>query len=242
MAGEERNHSALDAGKDKQPEAENVKKYSKKMWVIIAATAAIVAVVSVFLLMRSSVNSMSSRFDRTAYENMTTYAEQCAVGIQEIKLTYSNLCTTLEATTDWKDNKDHILANMNNLMKNYKIYYVAFISADGNGFDYRGNSITREDLPFENDGNFDLNSIFDSDAYIGNTGRYEYCRQYPLKDGDTLVGDYYIGMSVNAQFNYLKNTNYQVYISGEEIREDHRKRRIDRDDRLQRDDSLYAAR
>lgn len=212
MAEEEQNHSALDAGPDKQPKAVSAKKHSKRIWIIIAAAAAIAATVSVFLLVRRSVNDMSTRFDTTAYDNMTTYAEQCAAGINEIKQTYSDLCTTLEAASDWKDNKDHIIANMNNLMKNYEIYYLAFIGTDGKGFDYRGESITRADLPFEDDENLDLDSTFDSDAYIGNTGRYEYCRQYPAMDGNMLVGDYYIGMSVNAQFNYLKNTNYQVYI------------------------------
>jgi signal transduction histidine kinase/CheY-like chemotaxis protein len=185
---------------------------TKRTAEIIAITLVAVLAVATSLFVYRSTTEMSERFDETAYGNMTTYAEQCAAGINEIKTAYSGLCATLEANASWQENREHIVGNMHSIMSQYEVYYLAFISADGTGFDYRNEDITRMDLPFDSTQVGDYQAPYESAAYIGNTGRYEYCRQVPVMDNGRLVGDYYIGLSVNAQFNYLKNTNYRVFV------------------------------
>jgi signal transduction histidine kinase/DNA-binding response OmpR family regulator len=185
-----------------------IKKNQNLVIILIAAAVA----VAITFLVRSSMNALGSRFNNNAYSNMTTYAEQCASGIDEIKKCYSNLGLTLKADADWKTNKKRITEDMNSLMENYEVNYMAFISGDGKGIDSRGNEITRQDLPFDIKTIPDFTMMYDSEAYIGNTGQYEYCRQVPVVKDGVPAGDYYIGMSVNAQFNYLTNSNYRVFV------------------------------
>ena len=184
---------------------------SKSRTRILGASVVVIAI-AIILIVQISIKSMTERFNNNAYSNMTTYAEQCASGIDEIKKAYSNLGLTLDPGENWETNKEEIVTDMNSLMSHYEVNYMSFIDSNGNGVDYRGNKITRLDLPFDVTALPDFQTMYDTDAYIGNTGQYEYCRQVPVMNGNTLIGDFYLGMSVNAQFNYLTNSNYMVFI------------------------------
>jgi two-component system sensor histidine kinase/response regulator len=186
-----------------------MKKRSQNLLIILVAGAIAIAI---SLLVRSSMVSLSGQFNENAYSNMTTYADQCASGIEEIKKCYSNLGLTLKTYEDLESNKENIVKDMNSLMDNYEVNYLSYINSDGKGVDSLGNEITRQDLPFDVKALPDFETMYDTDAYIGNTGQYEYCRQVPVMGDGILKGDYYIGMSVNAQFNYLANSNYLVFV------------------------------
>jgi two-component system sensor histidine kinase/response regulator len=186
-----------------------MKKKSQNLLIILAAGAIAVAIT---LLVRSSMVSLSGQFNENAYSNMTTYADQCASGIEEIKKFYSNLGLTLKTYKDPETNRETIVSDMNSIMDNYEVNYLSYVGIDGKGVDNLGNEITRQDLPFDVKTLPDFETMYDTDAYIGNTGQYEYCRQVPVMEDGTIMGDYYIGMSVNAQFNYLVNSNYLVFV------------------------------
>lgn len=184
------------------------KKNQNLLLILVVVTISI----AITFLVRSSIVSLGGRFNDNAYNNMTTYAEQCASGIDELKKCYSNLGLTLSDGNDWKENKEKFIADMNTLIDHYEVNYLSYIDSNGNGIDYLGNQITRLDLPFDAEKLPDFQTEFDTDAYIGNTGKYEYCRQVPVIEDDVFIGDYYIGMSVDAQFNYLSNSNYLVFV------------------------------
>jgi hypothetical protein len=59
-----------------------MKKRSQNLLIILVAGAIAIAI---SLLVRSSMVSLSGQFNENAYSNMTTYADQCASGIEEIK-------------------------------------------------------------------------------------------------------------------------------------------------------------
>ena len=177
----------------------------------MAAVAGLIALAITFVV-RSSIGSLTARFNQNAYSNMTTYAEQCASGIDEIKKCYSNLGLTLSSGENWAEDKTGMVTDMNTLIDHYEVNYLSFIGSGGTGIDCRGNEITRLDLPFDAKTLPDYRTLYDTDAYIGDTGQYEYCRQVPVIENDQLIGDYYIGMSVNAQFNYLPDSNYLVFV------------------------------
>lgn len=184
----------------------------KKSQNLLLVLFVVTSSVAITFLVRNSMVSLGGRFNDNAYNNMSTYAEQCASGIAAIKKCYSNLGLTLSDGDNWKDNQEKIVRDMNTLIDHYEVKYLAFISSDGNGVDYRGSRITRLDLPFDAEKLPDFNTEFDTDAYIGNTGQYEYCRQVPVTEEGVFKGDYYLGMSVDAQFNYLTNSNYLVFV------------------------------
>lgn len=109
---------------------------------IMAAVAVLIALAITFVV-RSSISSLSGRFNQNAYSNMTTYAEQCASGIDEIKNCYSNLGLTLSSGENWEEDKTEMVTDMNTLIDHYEVNYLSFIGSDGRGVDYRGNEITR---------------------------------------------------------------------------------------------------
>lgn len=186
-----------------------MKRKSQNLLLILVVV--MISITITFVVQKSMV-SLGGQFNNNAYSNMTTYAEQCASGIDEIKKCYSNLGLTLPDDGNLKENQEEIVYDMNTLIDHYDVNYMAFISSDGSGIDYKGNVITRSNLPFDVSKLPDFNTEFDTDAYIGNTGQYEYCRQVPIIKDGVMKGDYYIGMSVDAQFNYLTNTNYLVFV------------------------------
>lgn len=186
-----------------------MKKKNQNLLIILIAAAIAIAIT---FLVHSSMDSLSRQFNENAYSNMSNYAEQCASGIEEVKKCYSNLGLTLRAGADRETEKEEIVKDMNSLMDNYEVNYLSFIGKDGKGVDHLGNEITRQDLPFDAAALPDFETMYDTDAYIGNTGQYEYCRQVPVMEDGVFAGDYYIGMSVNAQFNYLANSNYLVFV------------------------------
>ncbi|MCH3942485.1 MAG: ATP-binding protein [Atopobiaceae bacterium] len=188
------------------------KRHTSLRFRVIVAVAAVVLAGFSALAIGDVTNKLGNQLDQTGYKNMTTYAEQCASGIGEMRIAYSNLVRTIDVSKDWRSSKGATMADMRRVMDAYDVYYLAYLGTDGTGFDSEGNSVTLGSLPCGPDAFTDTSYEQESTAYIGNTGRYEYMVQYPITSGGELMGDFYIGVSVTAQFNYLKDANYQVFV------------------------------
>ena len=181
---------------------------------MVLAAAILVGLAIAFVVY--TAGRLGTRLDETAYHNMTSYAQQSASGINKMKTAYTSLCPIITVEANWRENRADTLRDMKSLMAGYEITSLCFIGDDGTGFDAQDAAVTRANLPFDAAKIPSLTQSWESDAYIGNSGRYEFTVQYPVTAGGVFLGDLYMGMSVNAQFNYLKNSNYKVFVVEED--------------------------
>ena len=108
------------------------------------------------------------------------------------------------------------------------VYYLAFIGTDGSGFDYRDNTVTRDDLPCGPDVFSEYEAQSESAAYIGNAGHYEYAVQYPVFQDGEFIDDICIGLSISARINMLLGpvVEHLDQCPTEEITVDHLKKAV----------------